>query len=93
MTQYTDFPIHLHGHTLDLLMAPFKFSAVSDVKGSGFISDHKIISCVVDFPSVVTPGYGHFVPGHFVPGQFVPGHFVPRLGHFVFKNSKCFIYW
>ena len=36
-------------------MAPSKFSAISDVKGSGFISDHKIISCVVDFPSLDTP--------------------------------------
>ena len=55
MTQFIDFPTHLHGHTLDLLMVPSKFSAISDVKGSGFISDHKIISCVVDFPSMVTP--------------------------------------
>ena len=36
-------------------MAPSKFSAISDVKGSGFISDHKIISCVVDFPTSDTP--------------------------------------
>ena len=36
-------------------MAPSEFSAISDVKGSGFISDHKIISCVVDFPSLDTP--------------------------------------
>ena len=42
--QYIDFPTHLRGHTLDLLMAPSEFSAISDVKGSGFISDHKIIS-------------------------------------------------
>ena len=55
LTQYIDFPTHLHGPTLDLLMAPSKFSAISDVKGSGFISDHKIISSVVDFPSLVTP--------------------------------------
>ena len=55
LSQYIDFPTHLHGHTLDLLMAPSKFSAISDVKGSGFISDHKIISCVVDFPSSDTP--------------------------------------
>ena len=53
MTQYIDFPTHLHGHTFDLLMAPSTFSAISDVKGSGFISDHKIISCLVDFPSLV----------------------------------------
>ena len=45
LSQYIDFPTHLHGHTLDLLMAPSEFSAISDVKGSGFISDHKIISC------------------------------------------------
>ena len=51
LSQYIDFPTHLHDHTLDLLMAPSKFSAISDVKGSGFISDHKIISCVVDIPS------------------------------------------
>ena len=55
LSQYIDFPTHLHGHTLDLLMAPSRFSAISDVKGSGFISDHKIISCVVDFPSLDTP--------------------------------------
>ena len=36
-------------------MAPSKFYAISDVKGSGFTSDHKIISCVVDFPSLDTP--------------------------------------
>ena len=53
--QHIDFPTHLHGHTLDLLMAPSEFSAISDVKGSGFISDHKIISCVVDFLSLDTP--------------------------------------
>ena len=54
LTQYIDFPTHLCGHTLDLLMAHSNFSAISDVKGSSFISDHKIISCVVDFPSLVT---------------------------------------
>ena len=53
--QYIDFPTHLHGQTLDLLMAPSKFSAISDVKGSGFIGDHKIISCVIDFSSSDTP--------------------------------------
>ena len=36
-------------------MVPSKFSAISDVKGSGFISDHKIISRVVDFSSLDTP--------------------------------------
>ena len=55
LSQYIDFPTHLHGHTLDLLMAPSEFSTISGVKGSGFISDHKIISCVVDFPSSDTP--------------------------------------
>ena len=55
LSQHIDFPTHLHGHTLDLLMAPSEFSAISDVKGSDFISDHKIISCVVDFPSLDTP--------------------------------------
>ena len=55
LSQYIDFPTHFHGHTLDLLMATSKFSAISDVKGSGFISDHKIISFVVDFPSSDTP--------------------------------------
>ena len=55
LSQYFDFPTHLHGHTLELLMVPFEFSAISDVKGSGFISDHKIISCVVNFPALDTP--------------------------------------
>ena len=54
LTQYIDFLTHFHGHTLDLLLDPSKFSAISDVKGSGFISDHKIISCVV-YPSLDTP--------------------------------------
>ena len=52
LTQYIEFPTHLHGHTLDLLLAPTEFSAISEVHGSCFISDHKIISCLVDFPSV-----------------------------------------
>ena len=51
LTQYIDFPTHLHGHTLHLLMAPSKFSAISNVKGLSFTNDHKIISCLVDFPS------------------------------------------
>ena len=55
LSQYIDFPTHLHGHTLNLLMTPSEFSAISDVKGSGLISDYKIISCVVDFPSSDTP--------------------------------------
>ena len=55
LSQYIDFPTHLHGHTLDLLMAPSEFSAITNVKGSCFISDHKLISCVVDFPSLDTP--------------------------------------
>ena len=38
----------------ELLMTPAQFSAISDVKGLGFISDHKIISSVVDFPSLDT---------------------------------------
>ena len=36
-------------------MAYSKFSAISDVKGSVFVSDHKFFSCVVDFPSLDTP--------------------------------------
>ena len=54
MTQYNDFPTHLHGYTLVLFRAPSKFSAIFDVKGSGFISDNKTISCVVDFSSFNT---------------------------------------
>ena len=52
LTQYIEFPTHLHGHTLDLLFAPTEFSAISEVHGLCFISNHKIISCLVDFPSV-----------------------------------------
>ena len=52
LTQYIEFPTHLHGHTLYLLLAPTEFSAISEVHGSRFINDHKIISCLVDFPSV-----------------------------------------
>ena len=38
-----------------ILAVRLKLSAISDVKGSGFISDHKIISCVLDFPTLDTP--------------------------------------
>ena len=48
LTQYIEFPSHLHGYTLD----PTKFSAISEVHGSCFISDHKIISFLFYFPSV-----------------------------------------
>ena len=51
-TQYIEFPTHLHGHILDSLLAPREFSAISEVHGSCFISDHKIISCLIDFPSM-----------------------------------------
>ena len=52
LTQYIGFPTHLHGHTLDLLLAPTEFSAILEVHGSCIISDRKINSCLVDFPSV-----------------------------------------
>ena len=52
LTQYIDFPTHLHGHNLDLLLAPSEFSSISEVHGSCFICDHKIVSCLVYFPSV-----------------------------------------
>ena len=54
LTQYVDFPTHLHGdrHALDLLLAPTEFSSISEVHGACFISDQKIVSCLVDFPSV-----------------------------------------
>ena len=35
-----------------LLLAPTEFSAISEVHGSCFISDHKIVSYLVDFSSV-----------------------------------------
>ena len=44
LTQYIDFPTHLHGHTLDLLLATTEFSSMSEVHGSCFISDYKIVS-------------------------------------------------
>ena len=52
LTQYIKFPTHLYGLTLDLLLAPTEFSSKSEVHGSCFINDHKIISCLVSFPSV-----------------------------------------
>ena len=42
LTQYVDFPTHLHGHTLH-------FSPISEMHGSYFISNHKIVSCLVEF--------------------------------------------
>ena len=51
LTQDIEFPTHLHVHTLDLLLAPTEFSAISEVHGPCFISDHKIISCLIDFQS------------------------------------------
>ena len=52
LTQYIYFPTHLHGHTLDLLLAPTEFLSISEMQVSCFISDHKIVSCLVDFPPV-----------------------------------------
>ena len=49
LTQYVDFPTHFHGHTLDLLLAPTKYIHLYSLC---FIGDHKIVSCLVDFPSV-----------------------------------------
>ena len=40
LTQFIEFPTHLHGHILDSLLAPMEFSAISEVHGSCFISDH-----------------------------------------------------
>ena len=52
LTQYIDFLSHFHGHTLDLLFAPMEFSSISEVHSSCCINDHKIVSCLTDFPSV-----------------------------------------
>ena len=48
---------------LILLLAPTDFSAISEVHGSCFISDHKIISCLVEFPCVANH-HGKIVTFH-----------------------------
>ena len=52
LTKHIDFPTHLHGHILNLLLALTEFLPISEVHGSYFISDHKHISSLVYFPSV-----------------------------------------
>ena len=52
LTQNIDFPKYVRGDTLNLFLAPMESSAISQVHGSCFISDHKIVSCLVDFPPV-----------------------------------------
>ena len=43
-------PTHLHGHTLDLILAPQDGSYSHDVKVCDFVSDHALVKCHIDFP-------------------------------------------
>ena len=51
LTQYIKFPTHIHGHTLDLLIAPSHFTGINSIQNHGCFSDHFCISCNLDMPS------------------------------------------
>ena len=53
MSQFVHKSTHLHGHTLDLIMAPTGQSTVYNVKICDFISDHALVKCSIDLP--ITP--------------------------------------
>ena len=44
LTQHIDFPTHLFGHTLDLLITPSDFEQINNVKSLDIFTDHFSIS-------------------------------------------------
>lgn len=51
LAQHVDFPTHIHGHTLDLLITPSDFQGIANICDMGCISDHFGISCKLDMNS------------------------------------------
>ena len=45
-------PTYLHGHTLDLILAPQNGSYSHNLKVCDFVSDHALVKCHIDFPCV-----------------------------------------
>ena len=55
ITQHVHTPTHLHGHILGIVLTPSKPSVVSDVQVGGFISDHALVHCQLNFISPSAP--------------------------------------
>ena len=52
-TQHINFPTHIHGHTLDLLITPTNFNGLSLIKSSECFSDHFCITAQLEMlPSI-----------------------------------------
>jgi len=48
LVQHIDFPTHIHGHILDLLITPTNFTGLSNLKSSDCLSDHFCITSQLD---------------------------------------------
>ena len=55
IAQHVHSPTHLHGHILDLVLAPTEPKVVSNVRVGGFISDHAVVHGELDFASPTAP--------------------------------------
>ena len=84
---------------MDILWTPTEFSAISGVHGSCFISDHKIVSCLVDFPSVtnhqvkvVTFRQYHQINVDRFKDDLVASAFVAYLSHNVDTLYEQYVY-
>ena len=50
MVQGVTGPIHILGHTLDVMFSPSDSSFILSGRVGDFISDHAVINCQLDFP-------------------------------------------
>ena len=55
IAQHVHSPTHLHGHILDLVLAPTEPKVVSNVRVGGFFSDHAVVHGQLDFASPTAP--------------------------------------
>ena len=55
IAQHVHSPTHLHGHILDLVLAPTEPKVVSNVRVRGFFSDHAVVHGQLDFASPTAP--------------------------------------
>ena len=55
IAQHVHSPTHLHGHILDLVLAPTEPKVVSNVRVGGFFSDQAVVHGRLDFASPTAP--------------------------------------
>ena len=55
IAQHVHSPTHLHGHILDLVLAPTEPKVVSNVRVGGFFSDRAVVHGQLDFPVPLHP--------------------------------------